>query len=230
MSEVKEITNRGVELGCDESLVDGRTKLPTTSYELPTNKNYETLYELVKKESIERKEQLKALAAEKSELESKLKTFEDMSKQEQEQKLKEKEDYKALLELKEQEINKYKNEFEPVSRELEELRALKTQVEQKEQTRRENLLNEIKAVSEKIKNDSYLTIAAALTDNDKLELFLKAISPAGEKKIPVYNSKLGVSPKPAGEAFNPDSLLDLQKLYKEDREKYNQIITARRGS
>jgi len=192
-------------------------------------KDYEALYEMVKKESIERKEQLKNLSAEKTELEAKIKGFEELSKQQQEQKLKEKEDYKSLLDIKEQEINKFKNHFESSSKELEQLRALKTQVDAKEQSHRESLLNEIKTISEKQKNDSYLTIAAALQDNEKLELFLRSISPAGEK-IPVYNAKIGASPKPAGSAssYNVNDLADLQRLYIEDKDKYTEIINQKK--
>ena len=210
MSDVKEITNKGVELECDDSSIVGRG-------ELPTNKDvdFKALYEEVKKESIARKEKLKEITSEKSLLEEKIKEYDDMIKKENEQK--------------EQEINKLRNEFEPISKEVEQLRALKADLEQREKTRRENLINEIKTISQNLKDDSYLTIAEALPDSDKLELFLRSIS-QGREKIPVYNSKLGGSPKPAGEAINPDSLLDLQKLYKEDRTKYNELVATKRNS
>ena len=247
MNELKEITT-GCGLECDKNLAEEKTKLPNAN--LSTNENYnQTVYQTVgttyikdpteivdpenrdyklqtkerdinyyrdlcvklKDESVNKKNKVNELLQEMGQLETKLKNYKD---------------YKSLIEQKEEEINKLRNEFEPVNKEIEQLRALKADIEQKEKTRRENLINEIKTISQNLKNDSYLVIAEALPDNEKLELFLK-ISSAEEKKIPVYSSKVGTSPKPAGEAINPNSISDLQRLYKEDRERYNELLDTR---
>ena len=195
MSEAKEITVDNTE-----------TKERDINY-------YKDLCVKLKDESVERKNKVNELLQERSELENKLKSYEE---------------YKTLIEQKEHEINKLRNEFEPVNKEVEQLRELKADIEQKEKTRHENLINEIKNISTNHKNDSYLVIAEALPDNEKLELFLKSISSAEEKKIPVYSSKPGASPKPVGEAINPNSIIDLQRLYNEDRERYNVLIESRK--
>jgi len=211
MNENEKIDN----LDCDQNLVDNKTKLLITNYELPTKERnidyYRDLCVKLKDESVNKKNKVNELLQEKVELENKLKNYEE---------------YKTLIEQKEEEINKLRNEFEPVSKEVEQLRALKADIEQKEKIRHENLINEIKTISEHQKNDSYLVIAEALPDNDKLELFLKSISSA-EEKIPVYSSKPGPSPKPVGEAINPSSISDLQRLYNEDRERYNELVGTR---
>jgi len=184
------------------------------------------VFEAVKRESIDRKNKINEMKAERSELEAKLKSYEDMINKEKEAKLKEKEDYKALIELKEQEINKLKVDYEPTINELAQLRELKSQVEAREKAKRESLLSEIKTLSETLKNDSYLTIADALPDNEKLELYLKSISQVEKKNVPIYDAKPVRTP--VGETFDVNSFEGLQELYKKDPIKYKEIINQRK--
>ena len=186
-----------------------------------------SVFEAVKRESIDRKNKINEMKAERSELEAKLKSYEDMINKEKEAKLKEKEDYKALIELKEQEINKLKVDYEPTINELAQLRELKSQVEAKEKAKRESLLSGIKTLSETLKNDSYLTIAEALPDNEKLELYLKSISQVEKKNVPIYDSKPVRTP--VGETFDVNSIEGLQELYKKDPIKYKEIINSKKG-
>jgi hypothetical protein len=192
------------------------------------NVDYKVLFEDVKKESIIRKEKIKEILNEKTELETRLKSFDDMVQKEKENKLKENEDYKSLLELKEKQIAKLKLGYQPIGKELKELRGLKNKIEVEKKTRRENLLNEIKTISQNNKNESYFAIAEALPDNEKLELFLNSISQVEKKSVPVYNVKQVASPRPAGEAIKANSILDMQRLFKENPAKYQEFINNKK--
>ena len=189
--------------------------------------DYKRLYSETKKESIQRKERIKESTAQIEELENKLKNYEATDAKKQENKLKEKENYKKLAELRELQLKKVKSGYAVIANELKPLKEFKNQQETIEKTKRENLINEIKNISETSKNDSYLAIAEALPDNNKIELFLKSISQEREK-FPVFNSKTGASPKPGGEAINPDSIVEMQKLYENDKDAYNKIINSKR--
>ena len=216
--------------------VDKQEKAAVVAEQQPRTKepDYKRLFEETKEETLERKEKIKVLNTEKAELEARLKALEDAAKQAQEQKLKQNEDYKGIIELKDKELNDLKSQYEPTVKELETLRELKNQVETREKTKRGNLLNAVKSVSEKQKNNSFIAIAEALP-NDKLELYLRSISiqrqvPQQEKQaLPVYSNRPSPSPRPAGEAINSMSIFEQQKLYEKDNGKYQQFINQRKG-
>ena len=86
---------------------------------------------------------------------------------------------------------------------------------------RESLLKDIKTISDELKDDSCLAIAEALPNNEKLELFLKAVSRWG-KKLPLYDGRVQ-SPKPVSEVYDPSSITDMQRLYREDKDLYFQV-------
>jgi hypothetical protein len=218
--------NEQVTAAAESNVIGNNTNEQSKDY---NNLDFKNLYEEVKKESIIRKEKIKEISNEKLELETRLKSFEDMVQKEKEKKLKENEDYKALIELKEKQIAKLKLGYQPIGKELKELRGLKHKIEIDKKTKRETLLNEIKTISENNKNENYLAIAEALQDNDKIELFLKSISTVVEKKtVPVYDVKPVASPRPAGEAINANSILDIQRLFKENPVKYQEFINSKK--
>lgn len=193
-----------------------------------TTEELQKLLDDTKKESIQRKEKLRAISDEKSELEKKLKEYEDIKKAEEERKLKEKEDYKNLVELKNKELEKIQSEFDPLKKELEDLRKLKVDIETKEKARRETLLENVKAISEKAKNESMLSIAEALP-TDRLEIYLKQISEQKEK-TPVFSGKPSIKSKPEGEVKNAKdyTVTELQDIYKSDKARYDEIMNERR--
>ena len=157
------------------------------------NVDYKALYKKVKQESITRREKLKRADFDRYELETKLK---------------EQEDYKSL--------------YESTLQEVEELKEYKTKTEQRQQTKRENLLNEIKSISETQREKSFVEIADSIQDNDKLELYLKSISQVNRKTLPVDNRKIPMVKPSLYENVDSKDINAMQRLYREDNLKYRE--------
>jgi hypothetical protein len=110
---------------------------------------------------------------------------------------------------------------------LEDLRKLKIDVEAKEKNHRETLLSDIKIISEKLKDESMLSIAEALP-TDHLEIYLKQFTQ--KEKVPVFSGKPSLKSKPEGEVkpAKEYSIDELQAIYKADQNRYNEIMNERR--